>query len=328
MKKVLRYLVFALIAAFFIYMAFRNVKFVELWDKIRTANFIWIGLAWAAGMMSNVSRAIRWTYIMQPLGFSVSKMTSFHGVMVGYLVNFAIPRGGEVTRAAMLSRVEKIALPTVLGSIVAERVMDLICMGLVILFALAVQYDTIMGFLSGSGTGTADSGEKSDKTWLIITGAVLFILFIVFLIYRKKLDKYPLFHRINLLLMSFGDGVKAIFKLKRPIAFIIHSVVIWVMYFFMVYFCFYAIPETSSLGTAAGLTVLVLSTLAVVLPAPGGIGTFHYFVSKGLIIYGIAEADGLAYATIAHASQMIMFILFGSISLVMMLLLQRKTLTK
>ncbi len=325
MKKLIQYGLFALIGAAFIYMAFRNSDFTTLVEKIRNANFFWIGLAWLAGMISNFSRAMRWTILVEPLGYKVSKSNSFHGVMISYLVNFVIPRGGELARAATLSRSEKMPLPTVVGSVVAERVMDVLCMGLVFLLALVLQYDIIIQFLNGSATG--GSGESSDGKgfpwlWLIAGAGITGMLAFFWL--RRRLPNHPLMIKINGLYAGFLDGIKAIGRLKKPFWFVIHSVIIWVMYFLMVFVCFYAIPETSHLGTAAGLTVLVMSTVAVVLPAPGGLGTFHFFVSKALILYGIQENDGLVYATIAHASQMIMFIFFGSISLVWMIIQQRR----
>lgn len=323
LKSILKYTLFAGIAVFFIYMAFGKVDVVELWSKIQQANFLWIGLACLAGLLSNVSRALRWTMIAEPLGYHPSKTTSFHAVMVGYLVNFAIPRGGEVTRAAMLSKVEKMPLPTVIGSIVAERVMDLVFMGLVMLLALTLQYDTILGFFSGS---QQNSSGDAGGSWKLIILLVIGVLGIAFLVFRKKLPQIPLLVKINNLIGGFLEGIRAILKIRRPGLFLLHSVIIWLMYFLQVYFCFFSIPETSHLGLAAGLTALVVSTIAVLLPAPGGIGTFHFFMPIGLQLYGISPQDGLAFATIAHASQMLMFMVFGTISLVVMITLQRKAL--
>jgi uncharacterized protein (TIRG00374 family) len=325
MKKVLRYLIFVLIGGLFIFLAFKEVNPVNLWEDIKSANFMWIGFAWIAGMLSNYSRAARWLIIAEPLGYKPKLSTSFHGVMVSYLVNFAIPRGGELTRAAMVSKAEKMPIGSVIGSVVAERVMDLIFMGLIILLALTVQYDTITDFFASSKD---KPGEGGSKLWIIIVLGILGIMGILFLIYRKRLNHIVLFKRINDLFESFLEGIKGLTKIKKPFLFFVHSVTIWVCYYLMVYFCFYCIPETSGLGAAAGLTVLVTSTIAVVLPSPGGIGTFHYFVPIALTLYGIDPEDGLSYATIAHAAQMLMFIVFGTISLVSMIILQRKTLTE
>ncbi len=325
MKKVLRYALFFLIGAFFIYFAFRKANPAEMWEEIKSANFMWIGLAWVAGMASNLSRAMRWQIISEPLGYKTKLSNSFHGVMVSYLVNFAIPRGGELTRAAMLSKVEKMPLGTVIGTVVAERVTDLIFMGLVLLLALGLQYDIILDFFNSNSGDGADSGPNWVLYGILAFGVLGAALFFTL---RKKLDHVAIVHKINELYNSFVEGIKGLTKIKKPIAFTIHSIIIWIMYFLMVYFCFYAIPQTSMLGANAGLTVLVISTLAVILPSPGGLGTFHTFVPLGLVLYGISQKDGLTYATIAHASQMLMFIVFGTISLISMVFLQRKALTE
>ena len=325
MKKILRYSIFILIGGLFIFLAFKEQDPVKLWNDIKSANFMWIGFAWIAGMVSNYSRAARWLIIAEPLGYKPKLSTSFHGVMVSYLVNFAIPRGGELTRAAMVSKAEKMPIGVVIGSVVAERVMDLIFMALIILLALTIQYDTITEFFVSSKD---KPGEGGSKMWLLILLGSLGILGIVFLIFRKRLDHIKIFNRVNALYESFLEGIKGLTRIRRPIAFFVHSVVIWVCYYLMVYFCFYCIPQTSGLGAAAGLTVLVTSTLAVVLPSPGGVGTFHYFVPIALTLYGIDAKDGLTYATIAHAAQMLMFVLFGTISLISMIILQRKNLSE
>lgn len=325
MKKVLRYLLFAAIGVVFIYFTFRNEDPADLYNKIARANFLWVGLAWLAGMISNLSRALRWTMLMEPLGYKPRKVVAFHGVMIGYLINFVIPRGGEVARAAAISTVERIPMTTVVGSVVAERVMDVICMAVVMLLALALQYDIIIQFFNGSATGTTDGNTDSSGPGILLYIAITGVLGILaFLFFRKKYPESKLVLRLDSLLQGFWAGIKALVTLKKPWLFVFHSVVIWTMYYLMVYFCFYAIPETSHLGTNAGLTVLVLSTVAILLPAPGGLGTFHFFVAKGLVLYGIVEADGKAYATIAHASQMLMFIFFGSLSLFLMIPLKRR----
>ena len=326
MKKILRYLIFFLIAAGFIYLATKKIDPQKLWDDIKQADLRWVGLAIVAGMISNLSRSARWLIIAEPLGYKPKFSNSYHGVMISYLVNFLIPRGGELARASVVSKVEKIPIATMIGSVVAERVTDLLCMLVVLLVAFGVQYDTLMAFIESS---SKDSAEDSGFPWIKLILAVMAVGGIVFLLIRKKLNHIKLFKRINDLFDGFVEGVKGLTRIKRPIPFIIHSVVIWVMYYLMVYFCFFSIPATSHLGFSAGLTVLVTSTLAIIIPAPGGTGTFQYFVPIALTLYGVTEdGGGTSYAFIAHGSQMIMFITFGLISMIYMILAQRKALTE
>jgi hypothetical protein len=326
LKKILRYTIFVAISAFFIYLAFGNVNPAKLIEDIKGADLIWVAAAIGAGIISVVSRAIRWQIMAEPLGYKTGFWNTFHGVMVGYMVNFAIPRGGEVARAGIMSKVEKIPLTTMIGTIVAERLIDLLFMGIVLLMAVGLQFDIIMQafeLFSSSKEGGEDSGGIGLLPILAISMGVVGVLFLIF---RKKIQQLPIYKKVLEFIKGFVDGIKSLLKIKKPIQFIFHSIVIWVMYYLMVYLCFYSLPSTQHLGWEAGLTCLVMSTIAILLPAPGGLGTFHYFVSLGLTLYGIKEADGIVYATIAHASQMIMFIGVGAISMILLLITQRKQL--
>lgn len=325
LKKVLRYTIFIGISAAFIYMAFKGVKMDELIEKIKGAELSWVLAAIGAGIISCVSRALRWQIMAEPLGYKTGFWTTFHGIMVGYMVNFAIPRGGEVARAAIISKTEKIPLTTMIGTIVAERLVDLLCMGIVLLLAIGLQFDTLQqafNLFSANKTDTASSGPSLIQ----IAGILAVVGLAVFFIFRKKIQALPFYKKVIDFVKGFADGIKSLLTIKKPIQFIFHSIVIWVMYYLMVYLCFFALDTTAHLGWEAGLTVLVMSTIAILLPAPGGMGTFHYFVSLGLTLYGIAENNGVVYATIAHASQMIMFIGVGSVSMILLLILQRKQL--
>ncbi len=327
LKKIIRYTLFAGISAFFIYLAFKNVKIDKLINDIKDAKLIWVVAAIATGIISVVSRAIRWQILAEPLGYKTGFWNTFHGVMVGYMVNFAIPRGGEVARAAIMSKVEKIPLTTMIGTIVAERLVDVLSMGIVLLLAIGLQFDTIMQafeLFSKGDTATADGGGLSLIQIGLIGMAVIAALFFIF---RKKIQQLAIYKKVLEFVKGFAEGIKSLLTIKKPIQFIFHTVVIWVMYYLMVYLCFFSLPATQHLGWEAGLTVLVMSTIAILLPAPGGMGTFHYFVALGLTLYAVNQDDGVVYATIAHASQMIMFLGIGAVSMILLLITQRKQLT-
>ena len=323
LKKVIRYTLFLGIGALFIYLAFSKIDRDETINAISKANLWWPLVAMLAGVLSCISRAVRWQIIAEPLGYKTRFWTTFHGIMVGYLVNFAIPRGGEVARAAVISQTEKIPLTKMIGTIVAERLVDLICMFIVLVLAIFLQLDTLKGFLDVLPKTEGEGGINLK----LIAVIVLAVVGIVYLIFRTRLQKLPLYQKAIDFIKGFVDGIKGLVKIKKPIAFIFHSIVIWVMYYLMVYVCFFSLEGTAHLGPEAGLTVLVLSTVAILIPAPGGTGTFHYFVPFGLLLYNIPiDPTGSAYAIIAHASQMIMFIVIGAISYFALMYQQRKQL--
>ena len=323
LKKILRYTIFLGVGAFFVYLAFGNMDKEKTLDAISKADLRWPILAMVAGLVSAISRAFRWQILAEPLGYKTRVSTAFHGIMVGYLVNFAIPRGGEVARAAIVSQTDKIPITKMIGTIVAERLIDLLFMGIVLLLAIFSQLETLKEFL--------DILPKTDEKGgvsLIQIGLIGMAVFgVVFLIFRKKIQKLSIYKKVVDLIKGFLEGIKGLLKIKKPILFTVHSIIIWLMFYLMVYVCFFSFEGTSHLGPEAGLTVLVLSTVAVLIPAPGGIGTFHYFIPFGLILYGVTEEETRsAYAIVAHASQMIMFIGVGAISYFALLYQQRKQL--
>lgn len=327
LKKIIRYTLFIAISAFFIYLAFSNVKFDKLIDDIKGAKLIWVVAAIGAGIISVISRSMRWQIMADSLGYKTGFWNTFHGVMVGYMVNFAIPRGGEVARAGIVSKVEKIPLTTMIGTIVAERLIDLLCMGIVLLMAIGLQFDTIMQAFELFSSGKESGANEGGGLGLIQIGLIgMAVVGVIFLVFRKKIQQLPLYKKVLEFIKGFADGIKSLLKIKKPIQFIIHSIIIWAMFYLMVYLCFFALPATENLGWEAGLTCLVMSTIAILLPAPGGLGTFHYFISLGLTLYGVNQDDGVVYATIAHASQMIMFIGVGAVSMILLLITQRKQL--
>jgi uncharacterized membrane protein YbhN (UPF0104 family) len=143
---------------------------------------------------------------------------------------------------------------------------------------------------------------------LLAIGAVF-----VFII-RKKLATNPLFVKLMGLLLGFGEGLMSIRRVKSPMLFVFLSVAIWLCYVLMMYFCLFSMEATSYLSFMDCLTVFVIGSLGMIIPAPGaGAGTYHFAVMQSLLLFGVAEADGIAYATIVHGVQMILLLVIGAI---------------
>jgi hypothetical protein len=206
--------------------------------------------------------------------------------------------------------------------VVVERVVDLLITLLIAIAIFFLQFDLILGTVSELFQGT---DVKSFQLYgLIIT----IILAIAILIYRTREWVYtlPIIGKLKSFIEGLLDGVKTIFHLKRKGLFVFYSLFIWAMYFFMPFFIFYAFPGTSHLGFGAGLTVLLFGTAAMIVPVPGGVGTFEFMVPKALAIYGIAPLSLLAksYALVTHAIQFIVIIGVGIVSVIYFILKSRK----
>jgi len=263
----------------------------------KSANYGWIFVVYICYMVSNISRAVRWKMLVKPLGRDIRFINSFSAIMLGYFGNLGLPRLGEVMRSVALSKYEAVPVEKVIGTVIIERLIDvlylLICIGL----CLLIEFDTIITYIQKWQEGK-DGGNN-----LLLYGAVggAFFLLIGW-VFRKKILASTLFKKIFKIAKGFGEGMFSIRKLNNPIGFWLHSSNIWFMYFLMTYFCFFAFEPTADLAPKVALMSFVVGALAIVVPSPGGMGTYHYFTITLLALYGVSEADGFSFANILFFS--------------------------
>tara|TARA_E500000178_G_C16957743_1_gene724493 strand:- start:15 stop:968 length:954 start_codon:yes stop_codon:yes gene_type:complete len=307
MKGRIKNTLFVAIGIFLFVFALRNVELSLLWNELKGAQLVWIIFAVLAGICSHAIRAIRWNQLLEPLGYKVSLLNAFASVMAAYVVNYAIPRSGEVLRCGMVYRANKIPIEKSLGTVFLERVIDLLALLLISLCIILLQFDLVVEFFSANGM-------KKVPIW-IFPMAIIFALAAYF--FWSKVVKnwnHPLIQKINRFIQGMMDGIGSISKLKNPVLFVVYSMLIWLGYFLSSYFTLFALAGTAHLGINAALTILFVGTVAVII-TPGGTGAFHLMVAKALMLYGISnEAVGMAYSTLNHAIQMIGIFLAGAIS--------------
>lgn len=317
-----------------LWLAFRGVDIRSTLNELRETNMFWVLLSVLASLIAFTSRAHRWNMLIKPSGYSPTLYKTSIALMIGYLANLAIPRLGEVTRCGTLSKSEKIPFDLLLGTVIVERALDVICLLLCVLLTAAITYDRLGNFLNDNLFKPL--GEKlqlllySPAFYVVIL--ILLVLFIIYRMNKKKIEttkeKKGLGGKISSMLKGILEGLRSIRKLKNPVAFLFHTVLIWLMYFLMSYICFYALPATAGLSLEAGLFVLVVGGMGMSAPVQGGIGAYHLLVSQGLLLYGISYEHGLAFATLMHTSQTLTVILFGGLAFLLLTLSQRKKVEK
>lgn len=344
LKKALRFFLFLGIGVAILWLVFRaqNAAYQEqcrldgvppsqcsLIDKLvhdfATVHAGWILLVIAAFTFSNMLRAWRWQMLLEPLGHKVGFINSFLTILLGYFANLGFPRMGEVVRAGSLSRYERIPLERVMGTLVVDRLMDFICLALVIGLAFLFEADTLWAFIRNRQSGTGSEGGLLHHPFLI--GAlVLFILgglSIWFL--RRRLLKLKLFQKLAGLIEGFWDGLRSVFRLRHAGLFLAYSLGIWLMFYLQCWFNLKAFPPTAQLGLGAALMVFVFGTLGFVIPSPGGMGTFHALAIAGLALYEIGGGDAFSYANIAFFTIQIFYnIIAGLLALVLLPLFNKK----
>jgi glycosyltransferase 2 family protein len=314
LKKVIQYFIIIIIGGGFMYYVFKDQDWTELWVRIKSANPFWLLIAMFVSLFSHWLRAYRATLMYDAMGYSIKTSNSFYAVIIGYMMNYFIPRAGEVARCASLTKSDDLPMEKSLGSVVTERLFDLIIMFLLLGLVFLIQFQLIWDFIQKAlANNQPQQSTGLPIKWIISTVFVLF--FVVLFVLRNKIKSLPIFDKISGILKGFMDGLLSIKNVKKPFLFLFLSVSIWACYILMMYFCFFALPSTEHISFTACLTVFAIGTIGVALPAPGaGAGTYHYFISQSLLLFGVATVDGVAYATMVHGAQMIFIIILGLIS--------------
>ncbi len=318
-KKVfsgIKYTVFLLLGLFLLWLVFRKVNLTDVVNEFVNANYWWILLSWIFSIISHIARAVRWNILINSLGYKTKTITTFYAVMAGYFANMAVPRLGEIARCGVLSRKDKIPINSLFGSVVAERVFDMIVMLILIFIVIIFQLELVGKFvdkyvLAPMYIKFTDHGLLIVSI-LILTVAVSIILYRLFIPLIRKLSY---FKKIRDFLKGFLDGFKTIQRLKQKRWFIFWTIMIWFNYMMMSYVVFSALTATSDLTMMDALTVLAIGSLGMVAPVPGGLGAYHFFVTLILFeLYGIPKTAAASWATLMHASQGILILILGAFS--------------
>jgi len=299
------------------------------WGK---ANKTFLLLSGLCALISHLVRAERWKLLLNPLGYTFSTFNSFLSVLTGYFINLLIPRGGEVSRCVNLYRLNGVPINTSLGTVIAERVIDLIFLVVCIAGAFFIEFDVLIAFINDYKLQHANDATKAGGVGIIvwILLGLVFAAIIGFLIIRSQRELYEgILLKIKNFLLGLKEGVVSIFKLEKNILFIFYSVLIWVLYYFMAYFVIIAFPESEHLGLMAALSIFVIGGIAMAMPVPGGAGSYHLFVSAGLVfLYGLPDDQAFAFTTIFHGWQTLVVIVFGAASLFLSQILGKKDVAK
>lgn len=273
-------------------------------NSFRTANYWWVVFSLFLGILSHLSRAFRWQFMLDPLGYRPKFANNVMAVLVAYLVNLIVPRAGEIARATTISKYENIPFEKAFGTIVSERVADVIMLLGITGLAFVFQTELLSSYLF------KEEENSTGYTWYFL-GAALFVgLFFIWFIRKSK---HPLVIKIQNFVYGLIQGVISIFKMKKKWAFIFHTVFIWVMYVLMFYVVTFALPETTHLAFGAIIVGFVVGGLSMAL-TNGGLGTYPVFVASALTLYGIEENPALAFGWIMWTAQTVMILFFGGLS--------------
>lgn len=322
-KKFIQLFIFLSLGVFFIWISIKDLDSEQkatIINNIKGVAFDnrWIFLIFSAaiGFISVIFRAFRSIQLLEPLGYNVSKINSYHSVMICYIANIAFPRLGEVLRCTFIQRYEKVPFQKTFGTVVTERIIDMLSFGLVFLFALLVESEKILSIFQHK-TQSSETASFLNNPMIIVALCILLVI-IVFLIFRKHIVEWRIYHKIKQIILGFWSGLLSVVKLKKPLLFVFYTFMIWVCYFFMFYVAIFAFPEFIATGNQlwmASLSCVVIGTIGFII-SQGGLGAYPLLISSVLLLYGISKELGLAVGWVVWTTETLLYVVGGIISLI------------
>ncbi len=292
------------IGIFCIYFSFRNIDFSDFTKYFFEIKYSWVTVGIILGALSHISRSYRWKFLINPMGYNLGFTNSILAVFSAYLINYTIPRAGDLARATMISKYERIPLEKTLGTIVAERAVDVICIISIICIGLIIEFQRISHKLISL------TKDVKISVILIYIGALVLSLFVL----NRVLKKSKYYKIIANFFSGIVEGLTVIFKLKKRNLFIFHSIFIWLMYILMFWATSKAFVELHEVTFFQLMISFTLAALSIMF-SNGGIGIYPLAVEESLGWYGIQSTTGLAFGWVSWLSQTMMVIIFGGLSL-------------
>ena len=317
LKAILKILVPLSIGLFFIFLtvnATSNEERKLIYSYIKNADYRFLFLSVFFGVLSHLSRAYRWKFLLAPLGYKPRFINTVLSVLIAYIANLGIPRSGEILRATTLSSYEKIPFEKTFGTVIAERLVDMIILFSIILLALSFHFELIWNLLK-------EKQVSMIRPLYWFFGGLIPVIYVIRFLFKQ--ERHPAIIKIKNFLKGLTEGILSLKKMPKKGVFIAHTLFIWIMYIAMFYVVKWAVPETSTLGLNALLPAFVIGGLAIS-ASNGGIGIYPFSVALMLATFGVSNESGLAFGWITWIAQTLMIIVFGSLSFFALPLVNRK----
>ena len=271
-------------------------------------NWSWMLLSFPFGILAQMFRGWRWKQTLEPIGESPRKATAIHAVFLSYAASLVVPRIGEFTRCGVLRRYDGVSFAKALGTVVTERAIDTLLMGVLALLTLLMQMDVFTTFFTRTGTSVDAVIHKFSTMGYVVTAicgvAVLLLLHVL-------LRKLSLYNKVKATVGGIWQGIISLRAVNNIPLFVFYTLGIWVSYFLHYYLTFFCFDFTATLGLECALVTFVVGSIAVIVPTPNGAGPWHFAVKTMLILYGVADVNALYFVLIVHTVQTMLVIALG-----------------
>jgi uncharacterized protein (TIRG00374 family) len=312
LKAILKYLVLFVFGIGVLIIAFKGQDLTKIWSEIKSAHLFWLLISSLCVFIAHLLRALRWQMLFHSLNYKVSIVNSFCAVIIGYFANLLLPRFGEIAKCTVIQKTNRVPIFASIGTVVAERIFDLVVLLLSGLGMLLFQYTVVAEFLSNYIFKPLYKHILTIN-YLLVLAILIFSIIILLILFKYLKERFR--NKYIRVLASLKQGLNSYFQLDKKPLFLIYTFGIWFFYLLSIYIAFWALNSTARLGMNVAYTAIVFSGFAMIAPVQGGIGVFHWMVARALMLYSVPFNDGLAYATLIHSSQFLLIILFGILSL-------------
>lgn len=319
-KRIIKFFLFLCLTLFLFWLVYRDQNWEELKKVLREdVTYTWIWVAIVMGIVSHITRALRWQLLTKSMGYPIRFMNSFMGVMIGYFANIALPRMGEFTRCGVVNKYEHVPFSKLLGTVVTERIIDMLILLFLTLVVIITQFRQVVSFLERNQEIKEKFLSFFHSPWMLI---VLVVLLAGGWIGWRMLKRTRFHERLKSFLAGLKEGLLTVKNVQHKWLFIFYSLFIWFMYYMMFYVCFFCFQFTSDLGPIVALTVFVISSYGMVAPVQGGIGAWHFMVIASMLIY-LPDTPGIesmtrTFALLTHGTMTLLYIVVGAICLILL----------
>lgn len=315
-----------LISAIVLYFTYRDYDFAMFRTDMKRINWLWLAAALSFSALGPLFRGLRWNLLLEPIGYDVPKKDTILTVFTGYAANIIVPRVGEICRCGMLEQNAKVPFSKGLGTLVAERVVDAVLLGLIVLGSILAQLGQFRLLLTPDAetavtdtAATAAAPPYETATFWYWTAGIIALIAIC----RILSVRLHVWDKLKGFVLGFWEGFLSLKQIRRLPLFLIYSFGIWICYYLELYLAFYCLPTTAAVGPVAGLACFAASSIAVLVPTPNGAGPWNLAIVKMLGIYGVPESDAQPMSFVLHFCQTMIYLLCGFIAWVALKFIHR-----
>jgi uncharacterized protein (TIRG00374 family) len=309
LTQILKVFIPLVLGVVILYFLYAKTDFSELWTNILGTNWYVLTLSLIFGLSGNLIRGLRWDLLIRPLGYQPRKSRLIYAVLGNYAVNFALPRAGEIWRCGVVAKEEKIPLTRLIGTLIVDRLFDMIMVTLIFLLAISLNASVFY----------RNMHEFDLPGWLVspsfYSGSLILLAFIVFAMYLLR--KNFVVKKILRFFLFLWKDLQQIRRMKRKMRFFVYTLGIWVSYFLYFFITFYAFEFTTGLGFTAGLFIFAVSSLSMGIPSNGGLGPWQATIVFGLSAFRVDLIQAKAFATVVFAFQSLWTVLCGLFGIAM-----------